>query len=91
MKHWIIVGIAIVLMYLHERLSATKYWYLGSLLPLAGIGALVYQLLLTSISFSLESIIAYIVFFCVTIILWVLGRYEYKQKELKRMKAKDIE
>lgn len=91
MKHWIIVGIAIVLMCLHERLSATKYWLLGGLLPLVGIGALFYQLLLTSISFSMESIIAYVVFFCVTILLWILGRYEYKQKELKRMKAKDIE
>ena len=38
MKHWIIVIIAIALFFLHERLSATKYWFLGGLLPLAGIG-----------------------------------------------------
>lgn len=91
MKHWVIVGIAIAIMSLHERLSATKYWFLGSLLPLAGIGALIYQLLFTSISFSIQSIIAYVGFFCVTIIFWALGRHEYKQKELKRMKARDIE
>ena len=43
MKHWIIVIIAIALFFLHERLSATKYWFLGGLLPLAGIGVAIYE------------------------------------------------
>lgn len=30
MKHWIIVIVAITLMILHERLSATKFWFLGA-------------------------------------------------------------
>ncbi len=90
MKHWIIVGFAIILLFLHERLSATKFWFLGGVLPLAGIVTMIYQLVLTKIHFSVESIIAYIVFFIVTILLWIVGRYEYKQKELNRMKAKDI-
>lgn len=91
MKHWIIVGIAIMLMCLHEKLSATKYWFLGGLLPLAGVGAFIYQFFWTKIPFSVESIIAYVVFFFVTLLLWLVGRYECKQKELKRMRAEDIE
>ncbi len=90
MKHWIIVGFAIILLFLHERLSATKFWFLGGVLPLAGIVTMIYQLVFTKIHFAMESIIAYIVFFIVTILLWIVGRYEYKQKELNRMKAKDI-
>ncbi|MCR1920294.1 hypothetical protein [Flavonifractor plautii] len=91
MKHWIIVGIAILLIFLHERLSATKFWALGSILPLAGVAALVYQYAFAKSHFSAQIIIAYVIFFIVTLLLWVVGRYEYKQKELKRMKAKDID
>jgi len=90
MKHWFIVIIAIVLLALHERLSATKYWFLGGLLPLAGAGAAVYQLCIMKMTLPTEGMIAYIVFFAVTLLLWVVGRYEYKQKELNKMKAKDI-
>ncbi|MEY8424567.1 hypothetical protein AALB52_17870 [Lachnospiraceae bacterium 38-14] len=91
MKHWIVVIAAITLMFLHERLSTTKFWFLAGVLPLAGIAAMVYQLVISKTYFSTQLIIAYAVFFIVTILLWVVGRYEYKQKELKRMKAKDID
>ena len=87
MQHWIIVGAAIILLYLHERLSATKYWLLGGVLPLA---VMIYQLLIAKIDFSAQIIIAYAVFFMAAVLLWVVGQYEYRQKELKRMKARDI-
>ena len=91
MKHWIIVIVAITLMVLHERLSTTKFRFLGGVLPLAGIAAMVYQLIISKTYFSTQLIIAYAVFFIVTILLWIVGRYEYRQKDLKCMKAKDIE
>lgn len=91
MKYWIIVIVAITLMVLHERLSTTKFWLLGGVLPLACIAAMVYQLVIFKTYFSTQLIIAYAVFFIVTILLWIVGRYEYRQKDLKRMKAKDIE
>ncbi len=90
MKHWIIVIFAIFLLYLHQRASASKFWFLGRVLPLAGIAAMIYQLLFAKIQFSMENMIAYVVFFIVTLLLWFAGRYEYIQKELKRMKARDI-
>ena len=40
---------------------------------------------------SIQLMIAHVVFFIVTILLWIVGRYEYRQKELKRMKAKGID
>ena len=91
MKHWMIVLAAIALLFLHERLCATKFWFLGGVLPLAGIAAMVYRLVISKTYFSTQLIIAYVVFFIVTILLWIIGRYEYRQKELKCMKAKDIE
>lgn len=91
MKYWIIVIVAITLMVLHERLSTTKFWLLGGVLPLACIAAMVYQLVIFKTYFSTQLIIAYAVFFIVTILLWIVGRYEYRQKDLKCMKAKDIE
>ena len=91
MKHWIIVIIAIALFFLHERLSATKYWFLGGLLPLAGIGVAIYQLIILKTTLSTTNIIAYIVFFAVSFLLSIVGRYEYKQKEINKMKAKDIQ
>lgn len=90
MQHWIIVGAAIILLYLHERLSATKYWLLGGVLPLASVAVMIYQLLIAKIDFSAQIIIAYAVFFMAAVLLWVVGQYEYRQKELKRMKARDI-
>ncbi len=90
MKHWIIVIIAIALLVLHEKLSAAKYWFLGGLLPLAGIGTMVYQLCIMKMTLPTEGIIAYIVFFVAALLLWIIGRYEFKQKELNKMKAKDI-
>lgn len=90
MKHWIIVGFAILFMILHDRLSAAKYWFLGAALPLAGFGSLVYQLLYEKSHFSGQLRIAYVIFFVTTIWVWIAGRFEYKQKELKRMKAKDL-
>ena len=80
-----------MLMILQERLNATKLGFLGGVLPLAGIAAIVYQLVISKTYFSTQLIIAYVVFFIVTILLWIVGRYEYRQKDLKRMKAKDIE
>ena len=80
-----------MLMILQKRLSATKLGFLGSVLPLAGIAAIVYRLVISKTYFSTQLIIAYVVFFIVTILLWIVGRYEYRQKDLKRMKAKDIE
>ena len=80
-----------MLMILQKRLSATKLGFLGSVLPLAGIAAIVYQLVISKTYFSTQLIIAYVVFFIVTILLWIVGRYEYRQKELKCMKAKDID
>ena len=80
-----------MLMILQKRLSATKLGFLGSVLPLAGIAAMVYRLVISKTYFSTQLIIAYVVFFIVTILLWIVGRYEYRQKDLKRMKAKDIE
>ena len=80
-----------MLMILQKRLSATKLGFLGSVLPLAGIAAMVYRLVISKTYFSTQLIIAYAVFFIVTILLWIVGRYEYRQKDLKRMKAKDIE
>ena len=91
MKHWIIVIVAITLMVLHERLSTTKFWFLGGVLPLAGIAAMVFQLVISKTYFSTQLIISYVVFFIVTILFWIVGRYEYRQKDLKCMKAKDIE
>lgn len=90
MQHWIIVGAAIILLYLHERLSATKYWLLGGVLPLVSVAVMIYQLLIAKIDFSAQIIIAYAVFFMAAVLLWVVGQYEYRQKELKRMKARDI-
>ena len=80
-----------MLMILQKRLSATKLGFLGSVLPLAGIAAMVYRLVISKTYFSTQLIIAYVVFFIVTILLWIVGRYEYRQKDLKRMKAKDID
>ena len=80
-----------MLMILQKRLSATKLGFLGSVLPLAGIAAMVYQLVISKTYFSTQLIITYAVFFIVTILLWIVGRYEYRQKELKCMKAKDID
>ena len=80
-----------MLMILQKRLSATKLGFLGSVLPLAGIAAMVYQLVISKTYFSTQLIITYAVFFIVTILLWIVGRYEYRQKDLKRMKAKDID
>ena len=80
-----------MLMILQERLNATKLGFLGGVLPLAGIAAIVYQLVISKTYFSTQLIIAYVVFFIVTILLWIVGRYEYRQKDLKRMKAKEIE
>ena len=57
---------------------------------MAGIAAMVYRLVISKTYFSTQ-LIAYVVFFIVTILLWIVGRYEYKQKELKCMKAKDID
>ena len=80
-----------MLMILQKRLSATKLGFLGSVLPLAGIAAMVYRLVISKTYFSTQLIISYAVFFIVTILFWIVGRYEYRQKELKRMKAKDID
>ena len=91
MKHWIIVIIAIALFFLHERLSATKYFFFGGILPFAGIGVEIYQLIIIKTTLSTTNIIAYIVFFAVSFLLWIVGRYEYKQKEINKMKAKDIQ
>jgi len=90
MKHWIIIIFAIGLMAAHNRLSASKYWFLGGLLPAAGTGTAIYQFIFVKITPTAEGIIAYVVFFAVTLLLWLVGRYDHKQKELKRMKAKDI-
>lgn len=90
MKHWMIVLAAIALLFLHERLCATKFWFLGGTLPLAGMGALGYQLAIAKIHFSAQLTIAYAVFFAVTIVLWIVGRHAYRQKELNRMRAKDM-
>lgn len=91
MKHWIIVSIAIGLFVMHERLSASKYWFLGGLLPLLGAGAAIYQFLFAKILPITQNIIAYVVFFAVTLLLWIAGRYERKQKELRKMNAQDIQ
>ena len=58
---------------------------------MACIAAMVYRLVISKTYFSTQLIFAYVVFFIVTILLWIVGRYEYRQKDLKRMKAKDIE
>lgn len=80
-----------MLMILQERLNATKLGFLGGVLPLAGIAAIVYQLVISKTYFSTQLIIAYVVFFIVTILLWIVGRYEYRQKKLKCVKTKDID
>ena len=80
-----------MLMILQERLSATKLGFLGGVLPLAGIAAMVYRLVISKTYFSTQLIFAYVVFFIVTILLWIVGRYEYRQKKLKCVKAKDID
>ncbi len=90
MKHWIVVGFAIMALLLHQKLSTTKFWFLGGALPFAGIAAMLYQLLFAKTHFSSELVISYIVFFISTILIWIIGRYEHRQKELKRMKANDI-
>lgn len=90
MQHWILVLIAIGLLAIHERLSASKYWFLGGVLPLAGVAALVYQFGFANVEWSTRIVIAYVVFFVTTSLIWLIGRYERKRAELKRMKAKDI-
>lgn len=91
MKHWIMVIIAIGLFALHTRLSASKYWFLGGFLPLAGIGAAIYQLFVMKAALSPETILAYLVFFAASVLLWIVGRHEYRQKEWRKMKARDIQ
>lgn len=90
MDHWIFVIIAIALLAIHERLSASKHWFLGGILPLTGIIAAIYQFGFVKTIPATKSMIAYGIFFAATLLLWLIGRYEYKQAELKRMKAKDI-
>ena len=90
MQHWILVLIAIGLLAIHERLSASKYWFLGGVLPLAGVVGLVYQFGFANVERSTRIVIAYVVFFVTTSLSWLIGRYERKCTELKRMKAKDI-
>ena len=90
MIHWGIVIIAVALFALHERLSASKHWFFGGLLPLAGAGALVYELCVRKSAWTTESMIGYLVFFAVTLLVWGIGRYEYRRKELAKMQAKDI-
>ena len=91
MKYWIAVIIAIALMGLHEKLSETKYWFLGGILPLTCLGMAVYEFGILKEIPKTTYIISYIVLFVVSIVLWAVGRHKYKQKELNKMKAKDID
>lgn len=91
MKYWIAVIIAIALMGLHEKLSETKHWFLGAILPLACIGMAVYEFGILKESPKTSYMIDYIVIFGVSIVLWAVGRHRYKQKELNKMKARDID
>ncbi len=90
MKHASVVLIATILLCLHERLSTSRYFLLGGIVPLLTVIALLYRVFVRKVSFSVEDVIAYIVLFIITLFFWIMGRYEYKKKEIEKMKAKDL-
>ena len=90
MKCWIAVIVAIALMGLHEKLSEAKHWFLGATLPLACIGMAVYEFGILKENSKAAYRIDYIVIFGVSIALWAVVQHRYKQKELDKLKAIDI-
>lgn len=69
MQYWILVIVAIGSFAIHERLSISRYWFLGGMCPLTGVAAAIYQFGFVHTELSAKILMVYVVFFAITILI----------------------
>ena len=85
-----VIAIIVLLFHVWACRRSPKFWYLGGILPLLWIGALVFLFFNGKINFAEDWKI--LVFPALIFILfWVEGQQAAKKKEMAKMKAKDIQ
>lgn len=73
-----------------KYLSTRRPWPLGAIVPMATVvimGAIFY---IKNISPSTKAIVPCVILIALELFVWIDGRRQHKQNELRKMKARDI-
>lgn len=73
-----------------KYMSVRKNWYLGAVVPLLTIIVISVLYFIKDISISVKSVLPCVIIITLEIFLWIDGRRQIREMELRRMKAKDI-
>lgn len=86
----ITIVITLIISGSQKYMSVRKNWYLGAVVPLLTIIAISVLYFIKDISISVKSVLPCVIIITLEIFLWIDGRRQIREMELRRMKAKDI-
>ena len=86
----ITIVITLIISGSQKYMSVRKNWYLGAVVPLLIIIATSVLYFIKDISISVKSVLPCVIIITLEIFLWIDGRRQIREMELRRMKAKDI-
>lgn len=86
----ITIVITLIISGSQKYMSVRKNWYLGAVVPLLTIIVISVLYFIKDISISVKSVLPCVIIIILEIFLWIDGRRQIREMELRRMKAKDI-
>ena len=86
----ITIVITLIISGSQKYMSVRKNWYLGAVVPLLTIIVISVLYFIKDISISVKSVLLCVIIITLEIFLWIDGRRQIREMELRRMKAKDI-
>lgn len=86
----ITIVITLIISGSQKYMSVRKNWYLGAVVPLLTIIVISVLYFIKDISISVKSVLPCVIIITLEIFLWIEGRRQIREMELRRMKAKDI-
>lgn len=86
----ITIVITLIISGSQKYMSVRKNWYLGAVVPLLTIIVISVLYFIKDISISVKSVLPCVIIIILAIFLWIDGRRQIREMELRRMKAKDI-
>lgn len=86
----ITIVITLIISGSQKYMSVRKNWYLGAVVPLLTIIVISVLYFIKDISISVKSVLPCVIIITLEIFLWIDGRRQIREMELRRMKAKDI-
>lgn len=86
----ITIVITLIISGSQKYMSVRKNLYLGAVVPLLTIIVISVLYFIKDISISVKSVLPCVIIITLEIFLWIDGRRQIREMELRRMKAKDI-